>query len=289
MTFKEEEVLAIPAQSAPQLPRSIWLAARSLARRVCVAVQSALHACAPGLRAAMRVGAFCALLLACVAQDAQADARPPQAVTALWSNPQHLDLFITDTHGDVASTWWEPNCGWQPLFVIDAGVVVAVPSQRVAAVWAANNTHLDLFVTGRDGQVMSTWWEGGKGWQKWFAIGPARNAASGQTVTAQWSNPNHLDLFITGADGTVKSTFWEANPPPPLRKGWQDWFAIGPARNAMAGQAVTAQWSNPNHLDLFITGADGTVKSTFWEANPPPPLRATCRTSLSLSGDRSAA
>jgi hypothetical protein len=57
----------------------------------------------------------------------------------------------------------------------------------------------------------------------------------------------------------------------------------------MAGQAVTAQWSNPNHLDLFITGADGTVKSTFWEANPPPPLRATCRTSLSLSGDRSAA
>jgi hypothetical protein len=90
-------------------------------------------------------------------------------------------------------------------------------------------------------------------------------------------------LFVTGRDGQVMSTWWEGG------KGWQKWFAIGPARNAASGQTVTAQWSNPNHLDLFITGADGTVKSTFWEANPPPPLRATCRTSLSLSGDRSAA
>ena len=36
-----------------------------------------------------------------------ADGKPPQRVTALWSNPQHLDLFEVDASGEVISTWWE--------------------------------------------------------------------------------------------------------------------------------------------------------------------------------------
>ena len=47
----------------------------------------------------------CAVALLCAglglfyARVARVDAHAPQAVTAVWSNPQHLDLFITDATG----------------------------------------------------------------------------------------------------------------------------------------------------------------------------------------------
>ena len=52
------------------------------------------------------------------AVPAFADGKPPQRVTALWSNPQHLDLFEVDASGEVISTWWEGGCSWQPWFHI---------------------------------------------------------------------------------------------------------------------------------------------------------------------------
>src|SRR5215472_8718803 len=139
--------------------------------------------------------------------------------------------------------------------------------QSVTAAWS-NSHHLDLFTVNKAGQIVSTWWDGACGWQLWFSIRPETAlAAPGQSVTAVWSNPNHLDLFMSAADGTVKSTWWEANPPAPLQKGLHSWFSIGSAHLAAPGQSVTAVWSNPNHLDLFMSAADGTVKSTWWEAN----------------------
>ena len=32
-----------------------------------------------------------------------------------------------------------------------------------------------------------------------------------------------------------------------------------------AGAPVTAVWRGPSHLDLFMTGNDGTVWSTWWD------------------------
>jgi len=76
-----------------------------------------------------------------------------------------------------------------------------------------------------------------------------------------WSTPQHLDLFITDHSGRVMSTWWEA------AHGWQPWFAIHPeSATAASGQPVTAVWSTPQHLDLFITDHSGRVMSTWWEA-----------------------
>ena len=51
-------------------------------------------------------------------------------------------------------------------------------------------------------------------------------------------------------------------------KGWQPWVQIGHRDGSAAlGQPVRAVWSpnNPNHLDLFVTDADGQIMSTWWE------------------------
>jgi hypothetical protein len=87
----------------------------------------------------------------------------------VWSNPQHLDLFITSKDGQVMSTWWEAAQSWQPWFAIHPESATGPPGQPVSAVWS-NPQHLDLFITSSDGRVMSTWWEGPKSWQPWFAI-----------------------------------------------------------------------------------------------------------------------
>ena len=49
---------------------------------------------------------------------------------------------------------------------------------------------------------------------------------------------------------------------------WANWFSIHPETKAEAGAQVTAVWANTAHLDLFMTGSDGVVWSTWWEAVP---------------------
>jgi hypothetical protein len=135
------------------------------------------------------------------------------------------------------------------------------PGAAVSAVWRSNDTHLDLFATGTDGAVWSTWWEGAHGWQPWFLVHNEIRMQPGATVTAVWrSNDTHLDLFATGTDGAVWSTWWEG------AHGWQPWFLVHNEIKMTPGEPVAALWrSNDTHLDLFATGTDGTVWSTWWE------------------------
>jgi hypothetical protein len=76
-------------------------------------------------------------------------------------------------------------------------------------------------MTGKDGRVMSTYFEANFWQPAWFPIDPATGmAAPGQPITAVWRNSNHLDLFMTGTDGRVMSTYFE-------NIAWQPaWFPI---------------------------------------------------------------
>jgi hypothetical protein len=73
-----------------------------------------------------------------------------------------------------------------------------------------NPDHLDLFVTGADGVVHSTYWDAATSWADgWFAVAGV-SAQAGSTVSVVSRNPDHLDLFVTGTDGLVHSTYWDA-------------------------------------------------------------------------------
>ncbi len=187
---------------------------------------------------------------------------PPDATVA---PPGFYMLWLIDANNlpCQSASFVRITTGWQRWFSIWPEVAEADPGAPVTAVWR-NPSHLDLFMTGRDGTVWSTWWEAGPGWQKWFAIWPqVAKANHGALVTAVWRDPAHLDLFMTGTDGAVWSTWWEAGP------GWQKWFPIWPeVAKAKPGATVSAVWREPLHLDLFVTGSDGTVWSAWWEVGP---------------------
>jgi hypothetical protein len=193
-------------------------------------------------------------------------ARPGQPVTALWRNSSHLDLFVTDSKGNVISTYfengrWQP--GWFPLPGTGPGQLAT--GQQVTAVWR-NGTHLDLFAADATGRIISTYFDTNKWQPAWFVVPGtvAGQVASGQSVTAIWRNGNtHMDLFATDRAGRIISTYFDTDK-------WQSgWFVVAssPTGQANPGQPVTALWRDANHLDLFISDRDGRIKSTYFENN----------------------
>ena len=122
---------------------------------------------------------------------------------------------------------------------------------------ARNPNHLDLFVTGTDGRIYSTWWDASGGWANWFNVSGGA-AALGSPITVVARNPNHLDLFVTGTDGGIYSSLVGCE----RRLG--HWFNVSGGRAAL-GSKVTAIARNPNHLDLFVTGTDGRIYSCWWD------------------------
>jgi hypothetical protein len=146
---------------------------------------------------------------------------------------------------------------WHPWFNVSGGR--AALGSPITAV-ARNPNHLDLFVTGTDGGIYSTWWDAAGGWANWFNVSGGK-AALGSRIEVVARNPNHLDLFATGTDGGIYSTWWDASG------GWANWFNVSGGKAAL-GSPITAVARNPNHLDLFATGTDGGIYSTWWDAVP---------------------
>lgn len=212
---------------------------------------------------------------------ATAEAGVAQPITAVWgdpNNPHHLNLFMVDKNGAIRSIFCTVQanrpCWQQETWFTIGAVHLATPGQRVTAKWRDPSfSHLDLFVAGQDGRVLSNFWESSSGWHDWFPIRPDAATAAvrvPQEVTAVWGDPNnpqHLNLFMVDKEGTVKSIFCTLQPNTPCWKR-ESWFPIGAAGLATPGQKVTAVWRDEGsftHLDLFIVGRDGRVLSNFWD------------------------
>jgi hypothetical protein len=189
---------------------------------------------------------------------------PRQPITALWRpGSNHLDVFAVGKDGRVLSTFFEGSDWQSSWFRVGGNTLIAAPGQRVAAVWR-NADHLDLFITDKTGRVMSIYFEGDKWQSGWFPIAPETGiAAPGQSVSALWRpGTTHLDLFMADKSGRVMSIFFE-------NTHWHTaWFPVNPTTGLAApGQSITALWKNAGHLDLFMTGKQGRIMSTYFEKN----------------------
>jgi hypothetical protein len=185
--------------------------------------------------------------------------QPGATVTALapWGDG-HVDLFATGTDGAVWSTWRDNATDWVPWFLIHPEIKMQ-PGATVTALAPPWGNHIDLFVTGTDGAVWSTFWEKDTGWVNWFLIHPEIKMQPGVTVTALVTRQGHYDVFVTGTDGAVWSTWWES------ATGWAPWFLIHPEIKMQPGATVTPLLPHPDYIDLFVTGTDGAVWSMNWE------------------------
>jgi hypothetical protein len=146
--------------------------------------------------------------------QSQHNVPPGSVVTAIARKPEHIDLFVVGNHGEIMSTWWSPNEGWDSnhnWFRIGQSQHNVPPGSVVTAI-ARKPEHIDLFVVGNHGEIMSTWWSPNEGWDSnhnWFRIGQAQhNVPPGSVVTAIARKPEHIDLFVVGNHGEIMSTWW---------------------------------------------------------------------------------
>ncbi len=180
-------------------------------------------------------------------------------VTAVARDSDHLDLFVTSADGKVHTAYWNTVSGWANWSLTDTGFTKADPSCPIA-VLARSATHLDVFTTGSDGAVYSSYWDDAAGWAYWFPLDTALPSAK-SAVTASAVTPNHMDLFVLAASDVVYTTFWDA------AGGWSNWFRVDNTFTARSGATVTSIARAPDGLDLFVPASDGGISTTSWNSS----------------------
>jgi len=203
---------------------------------------------------------------------------PPQSeVNVLSRFATHLDLFVVGRDSAVYSTFWDGNTGWNPHWFRLGDTNFAdgfkVPIKAPISSLCRFTGHIDLFVSGFDGGVYSTFWDQSSGWfNHWFRLadtnfGDHFTIPPGAPVTSLCRFPQHIDLFVSGRDGGIYSTFWDQS------SGWfNHWFRLadtnfGDHFTVPPGSKISAMSRFQDHIDLFVVGRDGGIYSTFWDAN----------------------
>ncbi|SEJ42817.1 M12 family metallopeptidase [Bacillus thuringiensis] len=91
----------------------------------------------------------------------------------------HLDVFWIGKNGEVSSTWWDKNLNngrwFSPFNIAPAGSA----QQGAVATVSRFADHLDVFWIGKNGEVMSTWWDKNLNNGRWFS--PFSIAPAGST------------------------------------------------------------------------------------------------------------
>jgi hypothetical protein len=185
--------------------------------------------------------------------------RQDRPTTIIARVSQHLDLFRVGFDGRVWSSWWNEDVQeWRPWFQIHPEIDFDT-SARITAL-ARRQDHIDLFIVGKDGRVWSSWWHDDDiAWRPWFQIHPETVFAVDQEIVPLSRTSDHLDLFTVGLDGAVWSSWWHDDD-----IGWRPWFQIHPETRFAPNSRVTAITRSPDHIDLFVTGLNGAVWSSWW-------------------------
>ena len=183
-------------------------------------------------------------------------------VSAVARTPDNLDLFITGNNGVVFTSWWRPGSDWSGVNNNWRAIGGTFPHGAPVSAVARTPDNLDLFITGNNGVVFTSWWHPGADWSglgnHWKNIGGVFPPAA--PVSAVARRPDNLDLFITGNNGVVFTSWWHPGA---------DWSGIGDHWTNIGGvfppgAPVSAVARAPDNLDLFITGSNGVVFTSFW-------------------------
>ena len=188
---------------------------------------------------------------------------PGASVVAVSRNPDHLDLFVMGNDGRVYTSWWHEGQEWSGIGDNWRSLGGFFPPGNHVSAVARMPEHLDLFITGNDGRVYTSWWYQGADWSglgdRWRSIGGFFPAGAPISVTSR--SAGNLDLFVVGNDGRVYTSWWYQGA---------DWSGLGDRWRSIggffpAGRRVSAISRSARNLDAFITGNDGRAYTSWWQ------------------------
>ena len=164
--------------------------------------------------------------------------------------------------GRVYTSWWHEGSDWSGINNNWRSIGGFFPAGAPVTAVARMSDQLDLFVTGNDGRVYTSWWHEGSDWSginnNWRSIGGF--FPIGAPVSAVARESGQLDCFITGNDGRVYTSWWhEGSDWSGINNNWRSIGGFFPA-----GAPVDALARMSDQLDCFITGNDGRVYTSWW-------------------------
>jgi len=178
---------------------------------------------------------------------------------------EKLDLFVCDDHGDVHTTWWQGQFGFEDWSSLREGwqkIGDGFPADAEITVVARNADDLDIFIRGKDGQVHYRQWRMHRhpfNWLRQGAWGPWKSLDGsfpiGVRISAVVRSSEQVDLFACDGNGSVRTSSSRSD------SNWSEWETIGV--EFPAGAAVTAIFRNGN-LHLFVCGKNGQVYTAQW-------------------------
>ncbi|WP_060654433.1 M12 family metallopeptidase [Rhodococcus pyridinivorans] len=188
---------------------------------------------------------------------------PPGAPLSVTSRGAgNLDAFITGNDGRVYTSWWYQGNDWSGIGDRWRNIGGVFPKGAPVTAIAKSSNSIDLFITGNDGRVYTSWWYYGSDWSglgdRWRSIGGFFPPGAPISVTSR--SPGNLDLFVTGNDGRVYTSWWyQGGDWSGINNNWRNIGGVFPK-----GAPVTAITKSSNSIDLFITGNDGRVYTSWW-------------------------
>ncbi|MFT3877747.1 MAG: hypothetical protein QM708_15200 [Propioniciclava sp.] len=187
-------------------------------------------------------------------------------MAAIGRKPDHLDLFASGTDGRVYTATWGGGKSWSSHEVGNAWRPISPHMLASAPVTVVSRApeNLDLYVTGPDGRVYTSWWSEGQDWTGiqggWLSLGG--KFAPGTPITAISRDPGSVDLFATAEDGKVYTNQWTVTEDWYSRRNSDKWLEIGGAFAPKTKLTVVAR--TPDKLDLLAADPAGCVYQNWW-------------------------
>ncbi len=199
----------------------------------------------------------------------------PNHLTFIQKNAQSLLQYDRTLSNQFGYAWAGPfdtaDAARQTsaLDALNAAMRVSSPEEDGSMVVARTPQHMDVFWVHPDGSINSTWWDANAAGGAWdparvfAATAPGKAAGGWVSVVAR--TPDHMDLFWVHPDGSINSTWWDANVAGGAWDPTRVFAATAPGQAAGGWVSVVAR--TPDHMDLFWVHPDGSINSTWWDAN----------------------
>ncbi|RPA79405.1 fucose-specific lectin [Ascobolus immersus RN42] len=172
-----------------------------------------------------------------------------------------LQSFTVGTDGKVYSqrfTVGSPNFSkWKEISDVEFP-----PCAPINAI-ARNGTYIDLFITGKDGKILTASKAVNSQWSDWHHVSGGL-AQAGAYVEVVSRGEGLLDLFVVGTDDSVWTAAWEYGKDDDFK--YRGWWKVGKDldKGVPAGAEIGAVSKNDGQLDIFVTGKDKKIYSAHW-------------------------
>jgi hypothetical protein len=182
-------------------------------------------------------------------------ASPTAGVTGTSRTSTVLDAFWVAPDGSVRQAAWVEGSTWQRTQLSGPGS--ASTDADVLAISRLPN-HLELFWPASNGSVQGAWWYEGGSWQRYQLSGP-NSAAPGASIGGVSRVDNHMEVAWPGPNGSIQGAFWYVG-------GTWNRYELAPAGSASASTTggVSMVSRQPDHLETFWVGSDGSVRGAWW-------------------------